>query len=274
MVVIADKTEDEARALAWGVGLHLGVPLIQGADGSLIADVRDKGLDSSKTLRGNSSNAEVEFHVDNSDIVSLLCRRRARKGGKSLIVSSLSIHNELVVKYPELLTELYKPLPFIDLSKKEGASKRFFTAPIFAWEKGCFASRYYRIRILAAAELAEVPSLTEQQLEAVNAFHDVACLPELYFEMDLEPGDLQLLNNHVICHARTQFEDDEDHDKKRHLFRQWIATAKSRPLPPSFDGPYGKTEPGAIRGGYRGWEPTKEILSFQSRLALERGMVA
>ena len=36
----------------------------------------------------------------------------------------------------------------------------------------------------------------------------MALAEELCFEMTLEPGDMQLINNHVIYHGRTAFEDD------------------------------------------------------------------
>ena len=38
--------------------------------------------------------------------------------------------------------------------------------------------------------------------------------------MALEPGDIQLLSNHTIVHARTAYEDDPG--RKRHLLRLWL----------------------------------------------------
>ena len=40
--------------------------------------------------------------------------------------------------------------------------------------------------------------------------------------MELEPGDVQLLSNHTVIHARTDYEDYADDDRKRHLLRLWI----------------------------------------------------
>jgi hypothetical protein len=40
--------------------------------------------------------------------------------------------------------------------------------------------------------------------------------------MDLEPGDVQLISNHTVIHARTDYEDYPEDDRKRHLLRLWI----------------------------------------------------
>ena len=39
--------------------------------------------------------------------------------------------------------------------------------------------------------------------------------------MQFEPGDIQLISNHVILHARTAYEDDPD--APRHLLRLWLS---------------------------------------------------
>jgi alpha-ketoglutarate-dependent taurine dioxygenase len=40
--------------------------------------------------------------------------------------------------------------------------------------------------------------------------------------MDLRPGDMQFLNNHVIMHARTAFEDYPEPARRRDLIRVWL----------------------------------------------------
>jgi hypothetical protein len=63
------------------------------------------------------------------------------------------------------------------------------------------------------------------------------------------PGDLQLLNNHVVFHGRTAYEDDATQGQDRLLFRLWLSVPNSRALPEGFDVLWGSIEPGAIRGG-------------------------
>jgi alpha-ketoglutarate-dependent taurine dioxygenase len=41
--------------------------------------------------------------------------------------------------------------------------------------------------------------------------------------MDLREGDMQFLNNHVVLHSRTAFEDYPEEERRRHLLRLWIA---------------------------------------------------
>ena len=46
---------------------------------------------------------------------------------------------------------------------------------------------------------------------------------DLCQEHPLRPGDLQLLNNHLIYHARTAFRDDPHSGRCRHLLRIWLS---------------------------------------------------
>jgi hypothetical protein len=77
----------------------------------------------------------------------------------------------------------------------------------------------------------------------------MALTEELSFEMRFEPGDMQLLNNHVIYHARTAFADDAETGNVRLLYRLWLSMPNSRALPVGHEVLWGSTEPGALRGG-------------------------
>jgi len=44
-----------------------------------------------------------------------------------------------------------------------------------------------------------------------------------FLDMDLQLGDIQLLSNHTILHARTEYEDYEDPGQHRHLLRLWLS---------------------------------------------------
>jgi hypothetical protein len=90
--------------------------------------------------------------------------------------------------------------------------------------------------------------------------------------MELERGDLQLLNNFVIWHSRTSFEDFEDPDEKRHLMRLWMSTPNSPELPPEFAEFFGDTRPGAVRGGLRGGFISEKFLDFEKRQAAAMNM--
>jgi hypothetical protein len=49
--------------------------------------------------------------------------------------------------------------------------------------------------------------------------------------MWLEPGDIQLLNNHVIYHGRSAYEGAAGDSADRLLLRLWLAMPNSRALP-------------------------------------------
>ena len=60
---------------------------------------------------------------------------------------------------------------------------------------------------------------------------------------------MQLLNNHVVYHGRTAYEDDAASHQERLLFRLWLSTPNSRRLPDGFETLWGSVNPGALRGG-------------------------
>jgi alpha-ketoglutarate-dependent taurine dioxygenase len=55
----------------------------------------------------------------------------------------------------------------------------------------------------------QVPRLTPEQLAAIKLFEELAASDEHAIHYILEPGDIQLLNNHTCLHHRTAFEDYE-----------------------------------------------------------------
>ena len=94
------------------------------------------------------------------------------------------------------------------------------------------------------------------------------------YTMWLEPGDLQFMNNHVMLHSRTTFEDYEEEERKRLLYRLWLATPDSLRLPDSWGGYFRSVEPGTVRGGIRGHQYDDACFAFESRQAAALGMPA
>ena len=91
------------------------------------------------------------------------------------------------------------------------------------------------------------PKLTKAQDEALDMLAAVA--EELCMQAPFHPGDMQLLNNHVIFHGRTAFADDQTAGRKRLLLRLWFSVANSRALPEGHEILWGSIERGALRGG-------------------------
>jgi hypothetical protein len=102
---------------------------------------------------------------------------------------------------------------------------------------------------------------------------ELANSPEMVFDMRLEPGDFQLLNNHVTLHSRTAFEDYDDPAKKRSLLRSWICNPNSQPLSPTLKEAYHDTRAGAVRGGIKGAEFDVDKIDYTRRAATYHGML-
>jgi Taurine catabolism dioxygenase TauD, TfdA family len=255
-------TEDELRQLYWGIGTHLGTARYQNGHGELIGEVRDElraygsvhqpgvaqqpGDPVTSRYKARSS-GPLRFHTDRADVVGLLCVRQARAGGVSKIVSSVAINDTILARRPELHALLHQNYYRTREGEERGGDRRWYALPVFGVHDGRFTSQYSRTFVEAAQRIAEIPRLTAAQDEALDLLAEVA--EELCFEMELEPGDIQLLNNHVTYHARTAFEDDPAAGRDRLLFRLWLSMPNSRALPPGFEVLWGSTAPGALRGG-------------------------
>ncbi len=240
---------EDMRLVYWALGQYLGTAVTQSSKGDVLGDVRDMSVFNDGRGRGYQSRRKLEFHTDSCDVVGLLVIRTAKNGGLSKIASSVAIHNEFARTRPDLLEPLYGTFAGYSPGERDGG---YWTQPVFSTQEGHFSCKtgYVYFRLAAEKFPDEVPSLTPQQIEALEFFQDIANRPEMHFSMMFQPGDLQLLNNHVMLHARTDFEDYEEIDRKRHLLRLWLAVPNSRPLSPLMASVYRDVRPGALRGGY------------------------
>lgn len=68
-----------------------------------------------------------------------------------------------------------------------------------------YAATYYEV----AQRHPEVPRLTEQQKEAMRVFNALLGSDKLRLDLELEPGDVQLIYNHNLVHTRSSYTDHE-----------------------------------------------------------------
>ena len=101
-----------------------------------------------------------------------------------------------------------------------------YALPVFDLRSGEVTSHFSLTYIEAAEMAGTVPKLTPAQREALDLL--LALAEELSFDMTLEAGDMQSLNNHVIYHARTAFTDGAGEREHRLLYRLWLSTPNSR----------------------------------------------
>ncbi|MGY4927623.1 TauD/TfdA family dioxygenase [Streptomyces sp. 900105755] len=268
-VPVGDKSEDEVRRLYWGLGMYIGVPMIQNNNDSSMVDIRDERR--AGKLRVHKSNQHIGFHIDSTDVVTLLCRRAASQGGTSLVVSAEAVRREMSWECPELLSALYEPLPFADVASPDDERPDVFLSPVFGRHEGLTTTRFYIRRVLRSQDNPDAPRLTERQLEAINKVEEIAARPGLVTPMQFEPGDLQMINNHLVLHGRTAFASEEP-GAGRHLLRMWFSVPSSRSLPPGYEAAWGTREGGTLRGAGPRWQLQGEFGEFQRRQAEELGV--
>jgi len=267
-------TEEETRLAYWGMGLHVGVARTQNRASQFMNDVRDEGgTYRVKNGRGYNTNSELDFHIDSCDVVGLLCRRTAKSGGQSKIASSIALRDEIQKLRPDLIPVLQRPFYHSYQGAQASWLPPFYKIPVLGSHPEYFSLRSNRKTMTAAQnEFPEVPRFTPEQVQALDLMDALLSDSKLCYSMELEPGDLQLLNNYVVIHARTNFEDHEEHDAKRHLLRLWLAIPQSQPLPDDWEEYYSDVRAGAVRGGLRGSAMTSEFLEYERRQAATMNM--
>jgi Taurine catabolism dioxygenase TauD, TfdA family len=218
--------DDDLTLLYWGIGLHLGEPWAQNKHGHVLGDVTDQGKTiDDPTVRGNELGAiALDYHTDGSDLVGLLCLRSARTGGLSCVANAVAIHNQLVRERPELAEALYDPMPYDTRGEQAVGAQAFYAVPGFTEHGGRLFVRFIPQYILASQRHADAPRLSDTAREAIGAVSAMANDPDFNVYMDLQPGEMQFINNYHVLHGRTAYEDDVAAGYKRHLKRLWLAT--------------------------------------------------
>src|SRR6185369_4032996 len=196
---------------------------------------------------GYTSKDKLNYHTDFCDVVGLFVLQTAKSGGLSIIGSSLAVHNEVLRTRPDLLEVMYRPFPYSWQGQEAPGERPWYELPMFSVRDGKLACVYVRSHILSSQRFADAPRLSLQQMEAMDLFDSLASSPAFHLSMMFQPGDLQLVNNHVLYHSRTAFEDYDEPERRRHLLRLWLAVPNSRPLNASLAPIYGEGRPGAVR---------------------------
>jgi hypothetical protein len=228
--------DDDLTLLYWGLGLHLGEPWAQNKHGHVLGDVTDQGKTiDDPTVRGNElGGVALDYHTDGSDLVGLLCLRTARTGGLSCVANAVAIHNHLVRERPDLAAALYEPLPYDARGEQASGARSFYSVPAFTEYAERLFVRFIPQYILASQRHTDAPRLSATARQAIAAASALANDPDFNVYMDLQPGEIQLINNYHVLHGRTAYEDDVAHGHKRHLKRLWLATHALTERPSAF----------------------------------------
>lgn len=255
--------QEQLRKIWYGLGHHLGTIMFQNFRGEVMREIRDEGSGVGAALYGATvdpsgrqflssgartlSAGQLRFHTDRCDVVGLLCIRQASAGGVSKLASSATVYNEMKRRRPDLHALLCRPIPRSRFGEEAGGAHVAYDLPVFGVRDGKFTSHYSLTYIENAQMLPGVRKLSAAEHQAIEML--MALAEEHCFEMRFAPGDIQLLNNHVIYHGRTAFKDDASTGQDRSLMRLWLSVANSRALPEDHAVLWGDVSAGKPHGG-------------------------
>ncbi|MBN9425564.1 MAG: TauD/TfdA family dioxygenase, partial [Burkholderiales bacterium] len=150
---------------------------------------------------------------------------------------------------PDLVARLFDAYPTDRRGEVPEAMLPWFEMPIYHWYEGQLSASFSGEYIESAQRrFPQARRLTSAHEEALQLLAEVVNDPAVHLSMRFDSGDIQFLNNHVIFHARGDFENWPEPERHRHLLRLWLCPASGRPLPKAFEPRYGSTTPGD-RGG-------------------------
>jgi len=205
---------------------------------SYIADQRSRSIDhvrdrtfanpNGEQLKPSEQSVAMGFHtdVDQGDIVGLFTQSVPLEGGEQYIASMASVYNDLAKTDPGVLKTLakdwYWEIAFRPAAGQE--SLRTYERPLIAYEDSRLQVNFAKTFIGGSPIYPlspNAPALTEEQLHALVAIQDSAkrtCL-----RIDPQPGDMLLINNYALLHARATFTDSLDDEwKQRNVMRVWL----------------------------------------------------
>ena len=271
-----ELSELEFRVMCWGMGLYMGIARPQNLDAALLTDVRNAAQSDAEYRklngRGYNTSAELDFHIDSGDVVALFCRRTSKAGGRSLIANSLAICEQLMAEQPALAPLLRQAFPF-SYGGYQVDGRPFYLSPLLDGEDDNLAFRMNRKNIVNGAIQADV-ELTLAQADLIQCLESYAASDRYCYQMALEEGDVQILNNFRVIHSRSAFEDFDAPDERRHLIRLWLSVPGSQRLPASWAASSGRVDACSARGGYRVPVEDRRYVGYVDQQAACLGMSA
>ena len=226
---------DEFIAAVCEVGKHFGNTLSQNAQGELIGHVIDASGED-PTPRMYRSNLELRPHSDITAMIALACWQKSANGGESVVVSGVTVHDEMRKRAPQLLAPLYRGYHYHRLGEQapDDEAATPYRVPVFAIRNGQLSCRYQRTGIVGGHKELGVP-LADEDVAAFNLFDEIAKAPEHRLSFFLERGEMLVLNNYTLMHARTQFKNFSEPERQRRLIRLWLDRPGFRDVPKEFN---------------------------------------
>ncbi len=169
----AGRSLYQMAAAFWSVGCYFGRAVSQNGKGHLLGHVKDLGAEiTSATGRGYNSASPLGFHADSCDIFGLSVIRTAMSGGQHRMCSSVTVHNMMLERAPELVEDL--AFRFYRSRRSElppGETDPWTRQPVFSVTDGYFAARGASSTIARSQGMPGVPDPDDRRphLQAVFA---------------------------------------------------------------------------------------------------------
>ena len=222
----------DIERIYWGIGSHLGFGHSQSARGDHMGHVLDETKPGERqSARGYLSRRHLALHTTLSEIVGLMCVRQAKAGGESVFVSAPAVYNTVLAEHPEYMPVYMKGFPYHRRGEEAPGAEPItpYDIPIFSAADGVFSCFYVRgIFEVGLRDLQR--DLTPLESEALDYLDAVMNRDDICLHLQLEAGDAAFTNNRTVLHARTEFEDWDEPDKKRLLLRLWLKSREMRPV--------------------------------------------
>ncbi len=235
---VAGLTPEEAGMAYFAFGAAFGRPICQNARGDLLGHVQDTGRDimTDPNVRGYQTRIALPFHTDTStDLLGLLCYRRAKSGGRSSLAPLLTIYNRLLEEAPELIDTLYERFHYDCREEVHVDGFPYYSRAAASVREGKLSLRHNSGYAKTAQRIEGCPRMSDAQARVMALIDRFSFDEEIRFDVQLEEGDMLFVNNYQVMHARSEFEDYDEPERKRHLMRLWLYLHDGRLLAPDFD---------------------------------------
>jgi alpha-ketoglutarate-dependent taurine dioxygenase len=163
----------------------------------MIYDVRYDGQGYTADTRTALTPEGLDMHNDSSmgeapaNYISLLCLQTARSGGKSSLSSAYAAHNHFLINHGGLRIR-------------------------------------FNERVIRRGYQKTGQTLDNAGVQTVAILNSFLTDPTHRHDFWMERGQVQILNNRIIVHGRTPYEDHEEPEKRRHLLRLWLRAGDRR----------------------------------------------
>ena len=223
--------EETATRLYWLMMSMVGRPVAQKWDGTMVYDVTDTGgaAEAGNGVRSSKTKEGQGYHTDNSfnlppDFVALFCRRPAKEGGVSGLISFETVYNRLLAQHPDVVARLYRPFWFDRQLEHVPGEDPVSRKPVVEYD-GAAIGVAFSPRLVRQGYAVKGEPMDDETTAALAAVREICEDPGLAKSFAFEPGQIQIVNNRRLGHRRTAYTDWPEPERRRHLVRIWLRKA-------------------------------------------------